>query len=405
MNHVLAILPTGSYRATDIVEAARALSIDLAVASDQPHALLPPDRFVEVDCARPDEAAAQIVDFGDRAPIDAIVTFDEGAVLTASLAAEQLGLPHNPPDAVAATRNKAMLRRALDRREIPQPAFELTGPSVDARAIAEFLGTPVVLKPLSLTGSRGVIRVDDPSEAPQAAERIARILIDAGQNPNQPILMERFVPGPEVVVEGLVTAGIVEVLAVIDKPEPLNGPYFGETLFVTPSRLHPEVVDEVVAVTQRAVNAIGLTEGPIHAELRIDDGAPVLLEIAARTIGGLCGRSLRFGLLGTTLEELVLAHAVGRRLSTRRTDPASGAAMLPVPTTGVFHRLDGLDAARAIPGITGVEVTAVPGSIVRALPEGDAPLGFLFARGATPADVQDSLEAARRLLVPDIRRP
>jgi len=398
MSTAVVILPTGTYRANDFIEAARSLGINLIIASEERHALLSDDSFIPIDCADPYRSADAIVSAGDHHPIDAVIPVDDAGVMIAAIASEHLGLAHNPPAAVAATRNKAILRRLLKEREVPQPAFELAVPTSDTVALSEIVGTPVVLKPLSLSASRGVIRVDHPLLVPPVAERIRQILAVAGQNPNEPILIERYIPGSEIAVEGLLVNGELRILAFFDKPEPMEGPYFAETMLVTPSRLYPEILDEVEAVTVRAVRALGLREGPIHAELRVDGNRVVVIEVAARSIGGLCGRSLHFGLLGTTLENLLLRHALGMRMNTSRESIASGVLMLPVPSAGTLREVNGLEAATAVPFITEVAITIPPGTYVVPLPDGARYLGFLFARAETPLEVEKSLTAARKEL-------
>lgn len=389
------ILPTTTYRAADFLEAASALSTRVIVASEEQQVLAGADDFLLIDCSDPEESARRIVALGDRQTIDAIVPVDDRGVLIAALAARQLGLIHNPPEAVAATRNKAILRRVLAGREIPQPTFELAGTPDDAGALAQYLGFPVVLKPLSMSASRGVIRADSVAEARAASERIRRILATAGHNPNEPILIEQFIPGVEIAVEGILTTGSLEVLAFIDKPDALDGPFFEETLFITPSRLHPEVLDEVETITARAVSAIGLREGPVHAELRVDNGRVVFLEAAARSIGGLCGRSLRFGLLSNPLEVLLLRHALGLPVkSFRREQRASGVMMLPIPRAGVLRGVTGREEALEVPGVTELDITVPVGHRIAPLPETDRYLGFLFARAETPGGVEAALRDA-----------
>lgn len=394
---VLLILPTATYRANDFLEAAAALGIEVAVASEeaQPLAEQMGDRFLQIDCRQPESAAARIVELADRSPIDAIMAVDDTGVVVAALAATELRLPHNPPQAVAATRNKALLRRRLERAEVSQPAFELVGAGDDVAALAAVVGFPCVFKPLSLSAGRGVIRVDDPEQAAPTAERIRRILAAAGHNPNEPLLVESYLPGIEVAVEGLLRDGRLEVLAVFDKPEPQEGPYFEETILITPSRLHPEMQDEVRAVTARAAAALGLREGPVHAELRVDGSRVSPVEVAARSIGGLCGRALRFGLLGTPLEAVLLRHALGMPdAGLRRQEEAAGVMMLPIPRAGRFREIRNQHAARAVPGITDIEVTVPAGEWIAPVPEGGRYLGFLFARGATPDEVEGALRAA-----------
>lgn len=406
MSRILLILPSSTYRASDFLDAADALDAEVVVGCDQRQTMSDTmgARALELDLEDPERAAEQIAAHADRVPLDAIVAVDDRGVLPAALAGERLGLPHNPPDAVAATRDKVRLRRTL-AGHVPQPAHRVAHRDDDVASLAEEVGLPVVVKPVSLSGSRGVIRADDPSGAAAAADRIRHILRCSDADPDGPLLVEAYVPGREVAVEGLVRGGALEVLAVFDKPDPLEGPYFEETLYVTPSRQPDDLLARVHQVTADAVATVGLREGPVHAEVRIRPGVPggdhdgvVFLELAARSIGGLCSRALRFG-LGISLEELLLRHALSRPLEGMQREPdASGVMMLPIPRAGTLRRVDGKDEARSVDGIVGLRITMPEGTEVEPLPEGDRYLGFLFARGATTDDVERSLrEAASRI--------
>jgi biotin carboxylase len=391
---VLLLLPTSTYRAPDFVRAATRLGVEVVVGSDE-IPVLPGsdrDRVVEVPLDEPDAAAEAIVALDERRGVDAVVAVDDRGVVAAAAAGERLGFPHNPPAAVAATRDKAAMRRALAAAEVPQPSFALTDRELDAVPAIPF---PWVLKPVDRAGSQGVIRADDLDAARAAAARV-RAVTDG------PLLVEQYVPGVEVAVEGLLGNGELTVLAVFDKPDPLVGPYFEETIYVTPSRLDADVLSRVGDVTARACTALGLVEGPVHAELRIEparDGDRLhVIEVAARSIGGLCARTLQFG-AGIALEELVLRHALGMPLDgLTRAPGASGVMMLPIPRAGILREVGGQDDALAVPGVTGVEISIPRGKRVVPLPEGDRYLGFLFARGDTPADVEASLRAGHAAL-------
>ena len=400
MARVLLLLPSATYRAPDFLDAARALDVEVVVASDHRQTLAGAmgDRALHLELHDPEAAAAAIVALARRSPLDAVVAVDDQGVLVAAEAAARLGLPANPPAAVAATRDKAMMRRAFAEARVPQPAYRVVGPEDDVAAVASELGFPCVVKPVALSGSRGVIRVDDPAATVAAATRVRRILCDADDDTGGPLLVERFVEGAEVAVEGLLRAGRLEVLAVFDKPDPLDGPYFEETIYVTPSRKDPAILATVASRTADAAVALGLREGPIHAELRVAGDDVVVLELAARSIGGLCSRALRFG-AGVRLEELILRHALGLPLDgVRREAAAAGVMMLPIPRAGVLTAVNGQDRAEAVTGIAGLEITIHPGRRVEPLPEGDRYLGFLFARAATPGEVEDSLRTAHGLL-------
>ncbi len=390
---VLLLLPSATYRAPDFVAAAERLGVDVVVGSEEPQTLAAAmgDRALVVPLADVPAATDAIAELHSRAPLDAVVAVDDQGVIVAAHAAARLGLPHNPPDGVGATRDKAAMRARFARAGVPQPEFRVVAPGDDVAAATARVGLPCVIKPVSLSASRGVIRADDLAAATVAAARI-RAMTDG------PLLVEHYVPGDEVAVEGLLRAGKLEVLAVFDKPDPLEGPFFEETLYVTPSRLPGPTLDTITHTTARATAALGLVEGPIHAELRVDDGRASMLELAARSIGGLCSRALRFG-AGISLEEVVLRHALGLSLvGVAREQAAAGVMMIPIPHAGVLERVDGQDSARAVPGVVGLEVTIAPGRPVQPLPEGDRYLGFVFARAGTPAAVEQALRAANRAL-------
>jgi biotin carboxylase len=356
------------------------------------------DRALQIDLHQTDLAMAEIAALAERSPLDAVVAVDDQGVELAAIASRRLGLAANPPAAVAATRDKTTMRGLLARAGVVQPDFRICHIGDDPIRLAAEVGLPCVVKPVSLSGSRGVIRADDEESVRDAVTRVRRILDDAGEDPKQPLLLERFVAGDEVALEGMLHAGRLEVLAIFDKPDPLEGPYFEETIYVTPSRKSSTTLAAVAERAGRATRALGLDEGPVHAELRVSDGDVWVLEVAARSIGGLCSRALSFG-TGVTLEELILRHALGLPLdgSTRET-AAAGVMMLPIAEAGVLRAVNGQQAARAVPGITGLELTIHTGRPVRPLPEGDRYLGFLFARAPTPDAVEQALRDAHRCL-------
>ncbi len=401
---MLLLVPSATYRARAFMEAAHSLGVEVTVASDRRQAMSAAlgDRALTVPLHRPQQAAEAIVRLAERTPLDAVVAVDDGGVVAAAIASERLGLVHNAPAAAQAARDKLLMREALERSSVSQPGYRTAGPEADVAAVARAVGLPVVVKPVGLSGSRGVIRADDEAAAAAAAARIRIILGEAGEDPARPLLVERYVPGPEVALEGILRDGGLRPLALFDKPDPLEGPYFEERIYVTPSRLSEQRQQEVVALVAGAARALGLREGAVHAELRLGDGGPWVLELAARSIGGLCGRALRFG-AGVSLEELVLRHALGRPLDGLAREPAaSGVMMIPVPRSGTLHEVRGQEVARATPGVVGLELTIAPGRPVVALPEGDRYLGFIFARGSEPEHVERALREAHAALQIDI---
>ncbi len=413
---LLLLVPTTSYRLDDFRQAARRLGVPLVVGSDRCHQI--EDYFGEerdllsLDYRRPARAAEQIAEAAARRPIRGIVPASDPTAVIAALAAERLGLPHNPPAAARRAANKLAMRVALRDAGVPVPGFRAFPVADGAAGPAREVAYPCVLKPLIFSASRGVIRADDPAGFAGAWRRIEKLLHDTAperrareEDGARQVLVEDFVPGAEVAVEGLLRGGALEVLAIFDKPDPLDGPYFEETIYVTPSRHPAPLLARVEAMTAAAAKALGLVEGPVHAELRLAPAGPVVLEVAARSIGGLCSRTLRFG-AGLSLEEVLVAHAMGLPLAPlRREARASGVMMLPIPRRGVLHGVRGVEAAKAIAGVDDVVITVPAGREVVPLPEGDSYLGFLFAHGETPAQVEASLREAHARLGFDIRAP
>ncbi len=392
MPRLLLLLPTTTYRAADFVVAAERAGAEIIVGSDRRQALADDmgDRALVLPFDQPEAAVEAIVSLNERAPLDAVLAVDDQGVTIAAAASARLGLVASPERAVARTRDKAAQRRRLTAAGLDQPAFRVV-PDADAavRAALE-VGFPCVVKPLDRSASQGVLRLDDVGSALHGASRVARI---AGEG--APLLVEAFVPGVEVAVEGLVVRGRTAVLAVWDKPDPLDGPTFPETIYVTPSRHPATILRAVQRETARAVTALGLTEGPVHVELRVGDGGQVtVLEVAARSIGGRCSKALR--LEGrTSLEDVIVAHALGRPFEGMAHEgPASGVMMLPVVDEGVLDHVDGVEDALAVPGVTAVDLTLSAGSLLVPLPEGDRYLGFIFARALSPGEVELRLRQA-----------
>ncbi len=392
MARLLLLLPSATYRAADFIAAARSLGAETVIASDHRLAIAPAleTESLVVDFSRPQRAAQRIVDYCRKAPVDAILPVDDVGVVAAAMAATELGLAHNPVAAVAATRDKSKLRRALSAAGLPQPSFRLVEGGEDVVGPASEVGWPCVLKPLSMAASRGVVRADDEAGAAAAAARVRAII----EEPAGPLLIESYVSGPELALEGLLRGGRLEVLALFDKPDPLVGPFFEETIYVTPSRWPTGIQRQIARRCAAAAGALGLREGPIHAEVRVHNSEVWVIDMAARSIGGLCSRSLRFG-AGVSLEELLVRHALGLPIEDlERSLEASGVMMLPIPGSGILEEVRGMEEARRVPGIEGLEITVARGRFLRPLPEGERYLGFLFASGASPEDVEAALRSA-----------
>lgn len=397
---VLLLLSPHTYRAAAFIEAARKLGLDVDTAVDMPRPLATMWNTASgIDFSRVDEAAAAIVERATRTPFTAIIAVDDSAALVSAEASARLGLDHNPPAAALAARDKARMRELLAAGGALTPRFLRMPLSSVPESHAEELRYPCVVKPLLLSGSRGVIRANTPAEFIAAFRRVGAMLVRDGYDLTATdLLVEEFIPGIEVAVEGLLTGGELEVLAIFDKPDPLDGPYFEETIYVTPSRLPASTQRAIEQSTQQAARALGLRTGPVHAELRVNERGAWLVEIAGRSIGGHCSTVLQFG-AGMALEELILRHAAGEPVATLERDrAAAGVMMIPIPGRGILTGVDGVDAARATSHVTGVEISAPLGAPLVPLPEGASYLGFIFARAGDAGTVEAALRAAHTKL-------
>jgi phosphoribosylaminoimidazole carboxylase (NCAIR synthetase) len=392
MPRLLLVAATTGYQVRVFADAARALGVDITLATDRCHVLDDPwgDRAIPARFEKPAESAEEIAAAG---PFDGVVAVGDRPALVAAEAAARLGLAFHPPAAVRACHDKYLARQLYRAAGLPVPAFFRAPVSDDPQTLAARAPYPCVLKPLGLSGSRGVIRANDAAEFVAAFAKIRALLASPDvrvtrEEQNRYLQVESFIPGREFALEGIMTRGELQPLALFDKPDPLDGPYFEETIYVTPSREEPQVQDALVEAVRRAVRALGLTDGPVHAEMRYNRQGAWMLEVAARPIGGLCSKALHFE-GGQTLEQVIIRHALGIGQDAHRIRGASGVMMIPIPRAGVYQDVAGVEDSG-----TEVIITAKQGQKLVPLPEGSSYLGFIFARGQSPAEVEKTLRAA-----------
>jgi biotin carboxylase len=411
MPRILLVATTTGYQIRSFGEAAEELGVRLVFATDRCDQLevawwdqAVPIRFHDIE-----RSTAAIVAAANGARIDGVLAVGDRPTIIAAHAAQALGLPGNHPDAARTSRNKLATRRALQRAGLPAPWFEAVGVDADARPLSRRVPYPCVVKPLALSGSRGVIRADTPGELVSAFARVAALLKQPDirierDAVHEAVIVESFIPGREYAVEALLHHGVLRTLAIFDKPDPLDGPFFEETIYVTPTDLSERQRDRVAAAVASAARAIGLTHGPVHAEARVNADGVFVLEVAARPIGGLCSRALRFTTVRgggdlMSLENLLLRHAADQDVSQLTREPAaSGVMMIPIPARGVYRAVAGVDEACAVAGVDDVRITAKADQLLVPLPEGKSYLGFIFAHAPTPGAVVSALRDAHARL-------
>ncbi len=411
---VLLLCTTTGYQAQAFVDAAEKLGLEVVFGTDRCHVLDDPwgDDAIPLRFENPEENTRKIAEAARERPLAAIVQIGDRATETAALASKALGLLNHPPEAAEACRDKYLARGRLRQAGLNVPDYRRFPLDADPRQLlatgAVTLDVPRVLKPLALSASRGVIRADTPEEFVRAFERIRALLKspEVGvlrEETSNFIQVETYIDGAEIAVEAMVDRGRLRVLAIFDKPDPLTGPFFEETIYVTPSRMRRERQPEIVETLALAADALGLYHGPVHAELRINPAGIWMMEVAARSIGGLCSRALRFEIplvdKEVSLEELLIRLMLGLDVSRiYREHAASGVMMVPIPEIGFYQETQGIDEARAVSGIEDVVITAKVSQKLVPLPEGASYLGFIFARGDSPAFVENALWRAHERL-------
>jgi hypothetical protein len=415
MKRVLLLATTTGYQIRSFGEAAQKLGVQLVFASDRCDQLDDPwaDHAIPVRFWDEAQSLETILDACRTTPIHGIIAVGDRPTVLAAQVAQALGLAGNPPDAVRASRNKLASRRTFMCAGLPTPEFVDVSIADDPAVLAARCKFPAVIKPLALSGSRGVMRVDHTRDFVRAFDRLVRLLkspdiLNERDDVHGRAIIESYIPGNEYAIEGAMTDGVFRPFVIFDKPEPLVGPFFEETIYVTPSRATPVTQQAILDEVAIAARALGLHHCPIHAECRVNTAGVYVLEVAPRPIGGLCARAVRFHDMSwapVPLEEVLLRHSLGEDIGpyTPSTE-ASGVMMIPIPRRGVYRGVQGVDRAASIPGIDDVRITAKVDELLLPVPEGRSYLGFIFASGKDPGAVEQSLRDAHAALAFQIER-
>lgn len=396
---IVLISPHSSYRLGAYIKAAEKLNTPVIVVSQGKFSLVSAVASgIHVDFNHHD-VHQQILSSLSEQNIGAVIATDDLTVEIATRVSQALGLKHNDSAAIRYTRRKDLARQCLANSPVKIPAFEthsltrlLDNPTLG-------IAYPCVIKPLTLSGSRGVIRINNSQELLEACTRLQDILKHAAvtDEERQSVLVETYIQGYEYAFEGLLDNGQLQMLALFDKPDLMEGPYFEETYYITPSRLNIQLQNKITRAVEQACKAYGLREGPVHAEMRIQNNQIWFMEMASRTIGGQCAQLLNYA-TGLSLEEIVIQQAAGLNVHIVNTHNAAGVLMIPIKKRGLLRRVEGILAASKINYIEDIEISIQEGYELIPLPEGDSYLGFIFARAPTPERVEQALRAAYKAL-------
>lgn len=396
---LLLIAPANSYRIAPYLKAALNLGLKVLVASNSKYSLVPEIALgVTVDFNNQSEAQSLILKAIKDLRIQCVLATDDSCVSLSSHIAQHLGLAHNQPSATKLTSRKDLARKATQIAGRNTPEFNIINLH-QASQFSRSINYPVVIKPLNLSASKGVIRANDPEQFIAACLTINTILsrsnVTGFERDN--VLVETYLEGPEFAIDGILIDGDFHLLAIFDKPEPLTGPYFEETYYLTPSQLTQSHQAALIEEVARSCDAYNLKQGPIHAEARITKNGIFLIELAARTIGGQCGQLIEFS-LQQKLEEVIIRGLCGEPPNLPPKPTPAGVLMIPVETAGILKRVEGLTAAMQVEFIQDIEIHIQEGYELLPLPEGSSYLGFIFAQAPTQGQAFNALKKAHQML-------
>lgn len=397
LKKLLVILPANTYRAQRFLEAARKLGVDVFIATDSDFSPPDPSNSVidGISFCDPKEAGRQIADIIRHQGPMSVLAVDEAAVEVAEWTRVALGLIDHPNSGILATRDKRELRQRLRENNISQPK------TFDILELEQGRGEipfPVVVKPSKGSGSIGVTKAQNQQELTKSLITVQDVIAKMTIS-NQCIVVEEYIPGVEFAVDILVTDGKLHVLVIFEKPDPLVGPFFAETIYVTPPHLTDSQLEALHSVIQKCIRALSINNGPLHLELRLtsaNDWVPI--DIASRSIGGNCSNALAFA-SNTSLEELIIQNALGLEvINTQRERRASGVYMIPAETLGTLVAVHGVEAALKVRFVEDIQITVKPGTKTVPLPFDNQYLGFIFAKAPGAKTVEKALRTARALL-------
>mgnify|MGYP001817383468 FL=1 len=392
---LLLISHHNSYRIAPYIKAAIKLGLEVTIASEGKHSLVSEvANGLHIDFSDIPQTVKTIINEHQRHPFSGILGSDDQTVEIAAATASVLGLPHNPPEAAQYSHRKDLARAQLAQAGCPVPLHRLFDFNQPTEKQLNGLPWPCVLKPLNMTASRGVIRADNEAEFITACERVRGIVATAsGKFEQQHLLIEEYIDGIEIAYEGYLQHGELHTVTIFDKPDPLTGPFFEETIYVTPSRLSEALQQNIKQVLQAACRAYGLETGVIHAECRIDSHDKVwILEIASRTIGGDCARMLDNENFG--IEELAISLAIDSPIDISMPELARGVMMIPIRKQGLLKRVEGMLDAKRVEHIDSIDVIIPQGHELIPLPEGNQYLGYIFASAETPEQATEAIRKA-----------
>lgn len=396
---LLLISHHNSYRIASYIKAAKNLSLDVTIASQGKHSLVTEVADgLHVNFDDTESALKEIIKENNKKPFAGILGSDDQTVELAAQAAKVLHLPHNPPEAAQYSHRKDLARAKLTLADRNVPFHCLLNLTKPIKNQIIDLPLPCVVKPLNMSASRGVIRVDNTEQLKVACERLRPILADSPNIFEQThILIEAYIDGIEIAYEGYLQNKKLNTITIFDKPDQLTGPYFAETIYVTPSSLDNDLQLAIKMEIEKSCKAYGLVTGSIHAECRIDKNNKVwILEIASRTIGGDCARILDNN--NYSLEEMAILLSIGKNITIKKSKKARAVMMIPIKQKGLLKRVEGLSLANKVKHIDSIDIIINQGHELIPLPEGNQYLGYIFSSADTSEKATEAIRMAYDIL-------
>jgi hypothetical protein len=399
MPRLLLIAPEASYHTASFQAAGKRLGIEVILASEGHFPIVSSQSVgLRVDFSRLSRSLRIIEATYRKTPFDGVIGTDDASLELAAIVAAAFGLPANSPLSAKVSRRKDNSRVAQREAGLVTPWFTVvTSNQQGGYVVPAEVNYPCVAKPVTLSASRGVIRVDNEQQLVAALSRIFGIIESSGPEHPRVVLIESYIPGSEYVVEGLLSGGNWQTIIIFGKPNPLEGPFFEETIYIAPPDLEIGVKRNMIEVVRRACAVYGLEHGPIHAECRVNEAGVWLIELTPRTIGGKCSRLFELG-TSVALEDIVILNSLGRQVSISPPTEFIGVMMIPVPGPGIVRRIEGINAASSVEHIEAIEIDVKPGQQLVPWPEGSSYPGFIFARGSRSQLVLNALNKAHKTL-------
>ena len=392
MKKLLLVIPENSYKSNDFVVAAEKLGIDFLIITDSEQVS---SKFSDTVIINKFDAELNKNNLKKLKDVTHVLPVDHSALKFSGYLVDLLEVKGNKLESINLSMNKYESRKIFNSLLDIKVNNEIIKNIDDVNTFINKNGTSV-LKPIYGTASKSVLKINNVEKNKEQIEKLMQDCFD------QDLVIEEYIDGKEYALEGTIINSELKKIVIFDKPVEYKHPYFEESIYITPSELSSEAEKRVVSIVDKACKKIGLEDGPVHVEFKINENQIFIIEINPRMIGGLCSRCLSFGLFKVSLEEIILHAFMNNELKNiELLNNYVGVLMIPTPKSGKFISIN-KEELEKIPNISNVEITVPEGSDLLEPPYGDKYLGFAFSQGIDKKTVNESLLTAMNLANPII---